>query len=99
MNKHSFCCNEMDFHIKNNEIHFHYYEDVRAYAVDYLEEAGGGSQAINYCPWCGNRLPKSLFQEKAKAIQETLGQKLTCFNESSLSNEFKTDEWWKRRGL
>ena len=94
-----FCCTDMSQHVKNNEIHLHYREDVRAYLIDYLEAAGGGAQVINYCPWCGFHLPKQLFFEKAEILEKEIGLDLTCFNENLIPTEFQSDEWWKKRGL
>ncbi len=99
MTKNDFCCEEMSQHLSRGELHFHYRDDVRAYLIDYLEEAGGGAQLINYCPWCGSKLPKALFFEKADAIKNDTGLEITCFNESLIPSEFESDEWWKKRGL
>jgi len=51
---------------------------------------------IEYCPWCGSKLPSYLGSEHIDAIEEA---GYTGFDDPNLPEEFKTDEWWKKRGL
>jgi hypothetical protein len=47
-----------------------------------------------YCPFCGKKLPKDLCDEHFDAVRDDTGKPL-----DPLPEEFKTDEWWKKRGL
>lgn len=53
-------------------------------------------QAFNFCPFCGEKLPKNLDKQWYRALKG-LG-----FNEpddEDIPEEFKSDEWWKKAGL
>jgi hypothetical protein len=47
-----------------------------------------------YCPFCGKKLPKDLVDEHFDAVRDNTGKPL-----DPLPEEFKTDEWWRKRGL
>ncbi|MDR1528271.1 MAG: hypothetical protein LBS22_01640 [Puniceicoccales bacterium] len=47
-----------------------------------------------YCPFCGKKLPTDLVDEHFDAIRDDTGKPL-----DPLPEEFKTDEWWKKRRL
>ena len=85
-----------------SELHFDYYPIFREYFIDYKEKYGGGIQLINYCPWCGNALPKSLRKKwfdilkRENNIETDIGE---WRKRKDIPGEFKTDEWWKKRGL
>jgi hypothetical protein len=94
------CCKEMTMHLASGELHFVYMRNTREYAIDYKKEYGGGVQLINYCPWCGDKLPKSLREELGNIVFNQL--KLDSFplgDDPKTPKEFKTDEWWKKRNL
>lgn len=59
---------------------------------------------IEYCPFCGKKLPKSLYPEGT--LYKEYGEDyldLYCDKDKRLPpeirREFDTDEWWKKRGL
>lgn len=56
---------------------------------------------VSYCPRCAKKLPKSLASVWSELIEKTYGITDECDNKQlkSLPQEFKTDEWWKKRGL
>lgn len=61
---------------------------------------------IDYCPYCGQKLPNSLREEHYSTIYKELGEKYLRSDEDTyddfmnrLPEEFQTDEWWKKRGL
>jgi hypothetical protein len=50
---------------------------------------------LTYCPFCGKKLPEELLLEYDTATRNReTGKPL-----DPLPEEFKTDEWWKKRGL
>jgi hypothetical protein len=49
---------------------------------------------LEYCPFCGRKLPKDLSDEYFDAIRDENGMPL-----DPIPEEFRTDEWWKKRGL
>jgi hypothetical protein len=58
-------------------------------------------QGIFYCPWCGSQLAHSLRDEFFDVLKEEFGieTNLEILKDPSLPEEFKSDLWWKKRGL
>lgn len=61
-------------------------------------------QPIEYCPFCGHKFEKDLIEEYWEYLIECAGQEYYPIDENydpnkPLPEEFKTDEWWKKRGL
>ena len=55
---------------------------------------------MKYCPFCGAKMPKQLYMsEYENALEEVLGKDFCDIKEEEIPDEFKTDEWWKKRGL
>jgi hypothetical protein len=55
---------------------------------------------ITYCPWCGRQLEPSLRDLWAKLLIKEHGIKNPFETPiAQLPKSFRTDEWWKRRGL
>jgi len=103
----SFCCKEMyEILLGENdgrcELHFGYIPQFREYFIDVRAEYGGAIQLIKHCPWCGSRLPKRLREEffntleKEYNIETDIGE---CKEREDIPQEFKSDEWWKKRKL
>ena len=61
--------------------------------------------AIYYCPYCGSRLPRSLWDEWYNALEDEYNlfyDERTEYHDDFLRRvppEFRSDEWWKKRGL
>ncbi len=56
---------------------------------------------ITHCPWCGTKLPKSVREEWFDILEKEYGIDHPRYDEQEklIPEEFKTDEWWKKRGL
>ena len=57
-------------------------------------------------PYCGAKMPKILYgvdengnDPYEDALEEALGKEFCDITEDEIPEEFKTDEWWKKRGL
>ena len=61
------------------------------------------SRSIDYCPFCGKKLPKKLDDDDMDPylMKEYGWTEEDCWGypRRELPPEFKTDEWWKKRGL
>ncbi len=61
----------------------------------------GPGYAVLFCTYCGTKLPQNLAEEWADILEQEY--EITDPSESKQKNlipaEFKTDEWWKKRGL
>ena len=62
-------------------------------------------QSLWYCPYCGTKLPNLRCADEfgtdlyADALEEAVGKEFCDITEDEIPEEFKTDEWWKKRGL
>ena len=52
-----------------------------------------------FCPACGTKLPSGLVEQWMEILKNEHGIEDTYFQRKSIPKEFKTDEWWKKRGL
>lgn len=96
------CCAEMNTNLKNDHLPLMYSSVFRDYGILVLTNNDKTTvQAINYCPWCQKALPKSCFSLWFQTLKTEYGlddprsENQRCF----IPNEFKTNEWWKKRGL
>lgn len=106
MNHTKHCCELMDLFLTDIRIPIRYCPAYREYYVLMLEngEKRGklfAVQGIDYCPWCATKLPKSLRDEWFKILEKEYGLDDPDDKKQSklIPEEFKTDEWWKKRGL
>jgi hypothetical protein len=78
---------------------FSYSPSFRTYSVQSVNHLG--KEIIQYCPFCGKKFPEPLNNEWHRILEEDYGVKNTFSavrNKKKLA-EFRTDEWWKNRGL
>lgn len=93
--KNNHCCEVMRECIHDERICIKYESRFRSY---YLTIRGSAAiQSILVCPWCGTRLPNDLYDEYDEVLLNEYGLKNP--SKKLLPEEFKTDEWWKKRGL
>ena len=83
----------MTAHIESGDVAIVYEERFRQYGIDYRT---GGIQLIDFCPWCGVRLPKDLVDEWFRILEAELGLPP---DDPSMPAEMQTSVWWRRRGL
>lgn len=56
------------------------------------------SRVFAYCPNCGAKLP-DYSTEYDEALEEALGKEYCDITEDEIPEEFKTDEWWRKREI
>ncbi|WP_084212877.1 DUF6980 family protein [Candidatus Jidaibacter acanthamoebae] len=88
------CCTQMAFHAKEKEQLIIYEPIMRRIGIRVSDST---FQLINHCPWCGSKLPNELSEELSTIVFDQLC--LEGYDDPKLPEEFKTDEWWKKRGL
>ena len=95
------CCKDMQRSILHHE--FKLYTQYRGvcYYIYREEDGSYGQHFFRYCPYCGAKLPKHFFasDEYENALEEAVGKEFCDITEEEIPEEFKTDEWWKKRGL
>ncbi len=100
-----YCCEPVELLIANPDCPLKYRAWTRQHILtipqDYLKENEVCiSFKISYCPRCGTKLPENLTDAWWDIIEEKFGIS-ELFDErlKDLPEEFKTDAWWKNRGL
>ena len=95
------CCKKLDKYLKIKQMPLQYYYIERQYGI-HIKHSRSMYLAF-YCPWCGEKLPKELTEnyfeilEKEYGIDDPFHEERK--NPNTFPEEFKSDEWWKKRGL
>ncbi|MFK7973735.1 MAG: hypothetical protein AB8B66_02580 [Rickettsiaceae bacterium] len=106
--EHEYCCDYMDHALSNRQGDLvDYQPDTRSYSIRYYRKNKftGMRKDLWYCPWCGTKLPEDLDEkmeevlEKEYDLTEKDWSRMDWNDDIHLPDEFKTDEWWKKRGL
>lgn len=100
------CCKEMEYLIKDELAPIAYEASTRSYGLTipqyYLQPNELCiSFYIMHCPWCGKQLPSNLADEWSEIVRSQFGitDELDQDQLKTLPEEFRTDQWWKKRGL
>ena len=96
-----FCCDIIeDYSTRENNI-IKYFPEFRSYNLILHDDPHGTHQKIDFCPWCGASFPEELGEEWDRILRVEYGIEDAAFswNFNKIPSEFKTDEWWKKRGL
>jgi hypothetical protein len=87
------CCAEMKRHLQDDEAALVYLDHFREYGVRILD-GGSSFQAIQFCPWCGSKLPESLRDKWF----ETIWQMGLEPEDDKVPTLFRSDKWWRCSG-
>ncbi len=90
-----FCCKDMNLFLSDPRDPIKYNPVFREYFIDI--ENLNNILTMPFCPWCGYKLPSSLRDNFFDIIFNEL--ELDDYDDPRLPAEFKTDEWWRKRGL
>ena len=94
------CCHNMECYACENNSLLKYSAYSREYNFILYDDPYGTLQNMDYCPWCGTKLPKTLGQEWCDAILEELGiEDVDAEEWARLPEKYKTEQWWRERGL
>ena len=100
MTKH--CCDIMHECITDPGIALFYSKINRRYSMPNLYQHRSQSmQGLYSCPWCATILPTDLGEMYDHILETEYGIEpgWDVENNPNLPEEFKSDEWWKRRNL
>ena len=95
------CCEQIAYYlspeIQREGVSIEYDPCFREYGIKISD---GGSSVVNitHCPWCGSELQKTLRDKWFELLEEIIPD-FDGFADPRIPDEFKTDEWWKKRGL
>jgi len=101
------CCFKIQKILKKNNSPLRYKAEKRLYVMEYhlyrkpRKNDLIVSEILHYCPFCGKKFPKELRQEYSRILQEECHIKdmWEQIRTGNIPDEFKTDKWWKKRGL
>ena len=93
------CCKMMTDFIKDPRVPIRYNYVFRGYYL--IMNYSPAVQGIFYCPWCGVELPRDLRDDLFEILEKEYGLEPSAVfeNDPLLPEEFKSDAWWKKRGL
>lgn len=93
------CCASLHKYVNNCKTGLNYHPAERQVTV--FLARGLGLQVLCYCPWCGTKLPESLFDTRIEILENEHGIDAPYDDKQKklIPAEFFTDEWWKKRGL
>ena len=101
-----YCCELMNDFLADSRIAILYSPAYRLYSLPWLQKGRTistvtKSQKIDYCPWCGKKLPTDLTNRWFEILEKEyhLDDPRSKEQKKLVPAEFHTDKWWKKRGL
>lgn len=108
-----YCCEFLQTSVERKQMKYDLVSGCFWFYINDEEWGGKGAFALShcaYCPFCGAKLPPdrlsmqkdygegltSIYWEE---IEKAVGKEECEITEDEIPEEFKTDEWWKKRGL
>ena len=74
-----------------------YVPTIRSYGF-FIRGGKDICDALNYCPFCGSKLPERLDGKLTEILRTEYGLQ-SWRDYKKAPHEFHTEEWWKKRGL
>ena len=94
-----YCCRGLQRCVERKEIDYDLIRGSFWFYFKHDYDDGYGLHHLGYCPNCGARLPKDLLDEYCDELEKAVGKEYCDIKEDEIPEEFKSDEWWKKRGL
>ena len=89
----------MDAYASQKNSLLEYIPESRSYNFILYDHPHGTHQTLWFCPWCGIKLPEELGEEWGRILKEEFNIEEPFRAWDRVPSEFKSDEWWKKRGL
>ena len=84
-------CIDIQRLLPRDDFPLEYFPQFREYGIRYLGD-GTSYQLLEFCPWCGERLPRSLGDQWFERLS-ALG--IDPIDESRIPPRYLTDAWWR----
>jgi hypothetical protein len=91
------CCQSMDEYLTDRDIAINYTPEFREYGVPVLD-GGSSSILLRFCPWCGKEFPTSVRASWFEML-ESLGYPDPWTGDQRIPEEYRSDVWWKSKGI
>ena len=88
-----FCCSRMSEYLKEDDYAIVYIPKFREYGLK-IFDGGSSMMTIEFCPWCGKKLPTSLRDVWFERLN-SLG--INPDDPKNIPGEFKSDTWWRKK--
>ena len=94
------CCKDIIIILSDHRDNIYYNSVFREYYVQTKRKTV--ILTMDFCPWCGSKFPESLREkffdllESEYEIDADIGD---YKSRPDIPEEFRSDEWWKKRGL
>ena len=85
------CCPDMNQNLENRHNALIYIPKFREYGIRVLN-GGSAFQEIQFCPWCGKKLPPSLRDEWFSRLEKLNLEP----DDPKVPKELLSDAWWKK---
>ena len=85
----NFCCKDMQIHLSYQHHNLYYNEVIDEYGICVVESRS--YIVINYCPWCGKKLPPSKKYAWFNELEE-MGYENPIFRDD-IPDEYKSAKW------
>ena len=104
-----YCCEFLQQHVERKQMKYDPISGSFWFYINDEEWGGKGAFAMShcaFCPFCGAKLPINRLELQKDGsdiytaeIVKAVGKEFCDITEDEIPEEFKTDEWWKKRGL
>lgn len=89
-------CPDMRKFLNEEKVGISYNPFAREYSINLISSTST-MQLIDYCPWCGTKLPKPLRDVWAELLDTMELYDPFGDDRDKVPEEFWTDKWWKAR--
>jgi uncharacterized protein DUF6980 len=100
------CCTAMTLWVQDPDCPLIYDEKDRSYALTAPAALMKKNEVwmcyvVNFCPYCGVQQPSDLTEKRMEILENkyNIDDPYDPKQKKLIPREFKTDEWWKKRGL
>ncbi|KWW97981.1 hypothetical protein TH66_21815 [Carbonactinospora thermoautotrophica] len=91
------CCSQMAYAVSEDDLPVRYKPKTREWGIDYL--GGPSYYLLEYCPWCGKKLPSDLTEEWYRRVEQLGHEDPWLVEDEDLPEALRSDRWWKEAGL
>ena len=94
-------CEKLDTYLREDKLPIKYHDRYRSFVLAFKTSYGGtkkGGIVLGFCPFCGGKFPSDLYEEFYH-LTEHLEDEYGDLDFRKVEREFRSDAWWKKRGL
>lgn len=93
------CCERLEYATNSEELPVVYNAAFRTWGIEYRSGYGGGKLLLDYCPWCGERLPSRLTDVWFDRMDSMGIDADLSMDNPAIPDEMRDERWWRSEGL